>query len=65
MGWSSRGGVGDGTWTVSDSQGGCFSDSVSLTVLGNFSWFWAVSGVSSDNFSDNSVVRESCDSRTC
>ena len=59
--------MGDGTWTVGDSQSGCFSDSVNLTILGDLSWSWTVGGVSSDNFGDGDIggVGECCDSGTC
>jgi len=54
-GWFSGllvGSLDDGTWTISDGQSGSTGDGVSLTVSDDFSWFWTVSGESSDDFSD-------------
>lgn len=54
----------DGTWAVSDGQSGGLSDSVGPTVGGEGGWFWAVGGVSSDDFGNGGVVRETGDSGT-
>lgn len=56
--WADSLGLNNGTWTFSDSQRCWSSDCVSLTVLNDFSWFWTVGSVSSNNFSFSSV----CDS---
>lgn len=47
--------MGDGTWAVSDGQGGGFSDSVSLTVEGQGGGSWAVGGQFSDDFGNVNV----------